>query len=113
MQDRHREAAGTAPLNTRVPGSAEWCYQTMSQLKVYYRSINTNHGMFTRYLNELREHRAWEKVPVEAPYGSEDEMLFGELGKYTAEIRAQLAEAARLNPVRVGKRERRLWRKEG
>ena len=74
-RDQHREAASTAPLNTRVPGSPEWCYQTMSLLKHSYRHIHADQERFTHYLTELREHRAWEKVPVDNPYGSEDKML--------------------------------------
>jgi hypothetical protein len=90
-QDRYREVAATAPRNTREPGSPEWCYQTMSLLKVSYRSINVDHESFSHYLNELREHRAWEKVPVGHPYGSEEKMLLGELGKRVEEIKDELA----------------------
>jgi hypothetical protein len=88
--DQHREAAGTAPRNSRVPGSPEWCYQTMGLLKSSYRHIHIDQEHFTHYLNELREHRAWEKVPVDHPYGSEEKMLVAELGKRVDEIRAEL-----------------------
>jgi hypothetical protein len=88
--DEHREEASTAPLNTRVPGSPEWCYQTMGLLKSSYRMIHIDHEDFTHHLNELREHRAWEKVPVDLPYGSEDRMLAGELGKRADELNNEL-----------------------
>jgi len=52
--------------------------------------LHIDHQRFEEYLAELREHRAWEKVPVDEPYGSEDKMLAVELGKRADEIRAQL-----------------------
>jgi hypothetical protein len=96
LQDKHREAVDTAPVprNARVPGSPEWCYQTMSLLKFSYRHVGADQTDFRHYLNELREHRAWEKVPVDDPYGSEEKMLVAELGKRIEEITAELAVAA-------------------
>ena len=91
--ERHREDASTAPRNTRVPGSPEWCYQTMTLLKSSYRHIHIDQEHFTHYLNELREHRAWEKVPVDHPYGTEEKMLVAELGKRVDEITAELSAA--------------------
>ena len=92
--DQHREAASTAPLNTRVPGSPEWCYQTMGLLKSSYRLVHIDEEDFTRHLDQLREHRAWEKVPVDHPYGTEDKMLIAELGKRVEEIEAELSAAS-------------------
>lgn len=92
MQDRHREAVAAAPVprNARVPGSPEWCYQTMSLLKHSYRDIRIDQDSFAHYLNELREHRAWEKVPVDHPYGSEAKMIEAELGKRIEEVELEL-----------------------
>ena len=67
----------------------------MNLLKYSYQSINIDNSHFTHYLNELREHRAWEKVPVDEPYGSEDAMLKGEIGKRLAEIEVELDAAKR------------------
>jgi hypothetical protein len=96
FDDVHREAVATTPIprNARVPGSTEWCYTTMNLLKRSYQHIGADQGDFTHYLNELREHRAWEKVPVEHPYGSEDKMLLAELGKRVKEIEAELVVVA-------------------
>ncbi len=104
-KDRHREAVASAPVprNSRVPGSPEWCYQTMSLLKHSYRHIHVDQEHFTHYLNELREHRAWEKVPVDNPYGSEDKMLVAELGKRVDEITVELNAASQELKVRENK----------
>jgi hypothetical protein len=88
--DPHRVTASTAPRNSRVPGSPEWCYQTMNLLKDSYRHIHADQGRFTHYLSELREHRAWEKIPVDHPYGTESKMLVTELGKRVEEIEVEL-----------------------
>ena len=92
VTDPHREAVRSEPVprNARIPGSPAWCYTTMNLLKYSYQSINIDNSHFTRYLNDLREHRAWEKVPVDEPYGSEDAMLNGEIGKRLAEIEVEL-----------------------
>jgi hypothetical protein len=62
----------------------------MGLLKSSYRMIHIDQEDFTHHLNELREHRAWEKVPVDRPYGSEDKMLIAELGKRVDEITTEL-----------------------
>ena len=69
MTDTHRIIASTAPRSSRLPGSAEWCYQTLELLKVSYKHFNIDHRRFAQYLAELREHKAWEKIPVDHPYG--------------------------------------------
>jgi hypothetical protein len=64
----------------------------MNLMKRSYEKIQTDHRDFEDCLAELRAHRAWEKVPLDSPYGSEEEMLAAELGKRAAEIAAQLAQ---------------------
>jgi hypothetical protein len=93
MTDMHRVAASTAPRGSRKPGSPLWCYQTLNLLKHSYQSLNVDHESFAKYLAELREHKAWEKVPFEHPYGSEAKMLMAEVGKRIEEIEAELETA--------------------
>jgi hypothetical protein len=88
--DKHRVKASTAPRNSRVPGSPEWCYQTLNLLQDSYRDIALDSRRFDECLAELRQHRAWEKVPIGKPYGTEDRMFAAELGKRADEIEAQL-----------------------
>jgi AP2 domain len=89
--DAHRINASTAPRDSREPGSPDWCYQTMNLMKRAYQSTGSEHRWFEQYLNELREHRAWEKVPIDQPYGSEAAMIEGELGKRKDSIEEELA----------------------
>jgi hypothetical protein len=71
-------------------------------MKHSYRSINVDHDRFNNYLTELREHRAWEKIPIEAPYGSENKMLVAETGKCLDEIMAEIETAKqKLRVVKV------------
>ena len=59
-------------------------------LKDTYKFIGIEHKSFAKHLDELREHKAWEKVPIDYPYGSESKMLIAELGKRKDKIDAQL-----------------------
>jgi hypothetical protein len=61
----------------------------MTLMKQSYRSIHLDEEHFTHYWDELREYRAWELVPVDAPYGSEEAMIVGELGKRVDVIEAE------------------------
>ena len=88
--DKHRALADTAPRGSREPGSPEWCYQTLSLMVRTYQSVQIDHRHFEEYLIGLREHRAWEKVPVDNPYGSEERMLLTELGKRADQIEEEL-----------------------
>src|SRR5262245_61670288 len=90
MIDTHRVAASTVPRASRLAGSPEWCYQTLNLLQESYKHVSTDHKRFVGYLGELREHKAWEKVPVDHPYGSESKMLIAELDKRIDEIEAQI-----------------------
>lgn len=96
MRADARVMASTAPRNAREPGSPEWCYQTMNLMKHSFQSIQSDHQRFENYLDELREHRAWEKVPIDAPYGSEERMLEVEIGKHIEQIQEDLAAAKRV-----------------
>lgn len=85
-----RERASTAPRDTRTVGSPEWCYQTANLMKNSYRFIHRDQDNFVNYLNELRTYKAWEVIPVEGPYGSEDAMLLAEIGKRFADVDAEI-----------------------
>jgi hypothetical protein len=82
--------ASTAPRGSREPGSPLWCYQTMNLMSHSYQGLDIDHKRFVQYLAELREHKAWEKVPIEQPYGSETKMLEMELGKRIDEIEVEI-----------------------
>jgi hypothetical protein len=65
----------------------------MDLLKRSYEMIQIDHRDFETFLHELRSHRAWEKVPIHDPYGSEERMLSGELGEDADRVRNKLASA--------------------
>ena len=78
IRQTERALPGAHGLN--VPGSPEWCWQTINLLKTYYQYVGNRWQEVLAVLAELAEHRAWEKVPSGKPYGSEDELLKAELG---------------------------------
>jgi hypothetical protein len=80
MRDEARVMASTAPRGSRQPGSPEWCYQTTNLLASMWRELHLDRERFMEYLIEIRRYRAWEKIPVHAPYGTEAAMLAAELG---------------------------------
>jgi hypothetical protein len=82
--------ASVIPRNAREPGSPEWCSQTVSLLKESYKVVRIDHRRFDEYLSEVRAHKAWEKVPIGNPYGTEDRMMMVELGRHSDEIKKEL-----------------------
>ena len=78
--DEAKERALPGARGLNVPGSPEWCWQTINLLKTYYQYVGNRWQEVMSVLVELAEHRAWEKVPSGKPYGSEDELLKSELG---------------------------------
>jgi hypothetical protein len=95
MLAKTKTLTSPAPRTAYDPGSPKWCDMTLNFLQDSYKSITIDTSRFEGYLAELREHRAWEKVPVGNPYGSEDRMLAAELGKRADEIREQLKDIKR------------------
>src|SRR5688572_25118818 len=83
---KHHVTQSPLPRLALDPGSPEWCYQTIELLRRCYHFEQTEREGFDKYLAELREHRAWEKFPVDKPYGSESRMIEAELGKPHAEV---------------------------
>lgn len=83
----------SVPRAMRVVGSPEWCWQTLAQLKIRFSQKADSAAMFEQTLRELEEARAWEVIPRERPFGSEEAMLRTELGVATpADARARKRE---------------------
>ena len=71
-QDR---ASMEGPRDLKEQGSVPWSWQTVSALQHMWQSLHLNYEHYMKILTEAREHRIWEKIPPDKPYGSEANML--------------------------------------
>ena len=71
-QDR---ASMEGPRDLKEQGSVPWAWQTVSALQHMWQSLHLNYEHYMKILTEAREHRIWEKIPPDNPYGSETNML--------------------------------------
>ncbi|HEY7804169.1 MAG TPA: hypothetical protein VIC30_07015 [Orrella sp.] len=78
--DQVRKRSSTAPRDSREPGCPEWCYQTLNLLSMSWQSVEIDVERITEHYLELCATKAWLKIPVHAPYGTEQEMIKQELG---------------------------------
>jgi hypothetical protein len=79
-----REAARIGPRQLKDPQSVEFAWQTVALLKTYYQSKQVTEGRWRKALAEAEQHRIYERVPPESPYGSLDAMLTAEIGETAA-----------------------------
>ena len=87
------------------PGSPVWCWQTISHLQTLWKSVTIDLRLYEKTWAEAEEHRVWEKVPYEQPYGSKGGMLEAlEVGDVPAARVRVAAKAMTAIPTRLGKR---------
>lgn len=86
-----REEASVGPRDLKKPGTAKWAWQTLSALKRRWELKQLSAQQFEETIDELKEHRAWEIVPPEKPYGSLDAMLRAEIGCTEQKARKRFA----------------------
>ena len=70
-----QEAGTSGPRALNEPGSPVWCWQTISHLQTLWKNVNIDLRLYEKTWAEAEEHRVWEKVPYEQPYGSKEHML--------------------------------------
>ncbi len=100
-----QEAGASGPRALNEPGSPVWCWQTISHLQTLWKTVDIDLRLYEKTWDEAEEHRVWEKVPYEQPYGSKEKMLEAlEVGDVPA-ARAKVAGMAmNATPTRHGKR---------
>ena len=100
-----QEAGASGPRALNQPGSPVWCWQTINHLQTLWKTIEIDLRLYEKTWDEAEEHRVWEKVPYQQPYGSKERMQEAlEVGDVPA-ARAKVARMA-MNaiPTRQGKR---------
>ena len=78
MADRvftEQDAASVGPIELKDIGSPQWCWQTITQLQSQWNAVTLDLALYEQTWADAEEHRIWEKVPYEDPYGSKEEML--------------------------------------
>jgi hypothetical protein len=88
--------AQSAPKNTRVPGSPEHCWQTAMLLQTVWQSHELDLERWRKTLEDLKQYRAWEIIPIDSPYGSLDAMLHDLIGVTLHEAETRVEKAVRL-----------------
>ena len=78
MVELHPEqalASADGPRDLKEAGSIPWSWQTVSALQHMWQSLHLNYEHYMNILDEAQEHRIWDKIPPDKPYGSESKML--------------------------------------
>lgn len=88
-----RERAQVGPRILKDPQSVEFAWQTCALLKTLWQHKTLSAEQWERILTEAEEHRIYERIPPEHPYGSLDAMLIAEIGVDTHDSRAQVLAA--------------------
>ncbi len=88
-----QEMANVGPRDLKEPGSAAWCWQTVGLLQNMWRSVDRNVDRYVEVWESVVEHRAWEKIPQEKPFGSLEVMR--------EKLKVGSADAARASAARL------------
>lgn len=88
-----REKAAYGPRSLKMPGSPEWCWQTLDALVADYKLIDERFDEVGGALSQLKDVQAWKIIPTDKPYGSLGRMLAQELGIDSKSIQQEIAKA--------------------
>lgn len=83
MDDQHAEArkqAAFGPLALKDPNSVEYAWQMTSRLQRLYQLWKLREQDWREALEQAEQHRIYERIPPEKPYGSLRDLLLAEIG---------------------------------
>ena len=69
-----QDMANVGPRDLKEEGSPVWCWQTVSLLQNMWTSLDLSYDRYTEVWEKANEHRIWEKIPADTPYGSLEAM---------------------------------------
>ena len=75
FQEEQTEAGVSGLRATKEKGDKQWCWQTISYLQTIWKSLDLDYKRYIETWEEAEEHKVWEKVPYDNPFGSKEEML--------------------------------------
>ena len=70
MSLTEQDMANVGPRDLKDEGSPAWCWQTVSLLQNMWTSLDLSYDRYNEVWEKASEHRVWEKIPADAPYGS-------------------------------------------
>jgi len=92
-----RERAHIGPRTLKDVNSEEYAWQTTAYLKTLYGLKEASVNQWVEALEEAKQHRIYDLIPPEKPYGSIDALLMAEIGETaatsTASVQARALEA--------------------
>jgi len=90
-----RDRLLSSPLALKEEGSPAWCWQVLEGLRWAYTRLDSDWAYVEELRGRLAAHRAWEKVPPDAPtpFGDEDTMLREVVGVDSATLNARVISA--------------------
>ena len=65
-----QDMANVGPRDLKELGSPAWCWQTVSLLQNMWTSLDLSYDRYKEVWDQANEHRIWERIPADAPYGS-------------------------------------------
>ena len=69
------EADLSGPAAAKDPGDPQWCWQKVGLLQVDWGLLETSYDSYVATLKLIDEHRVWEKIPEDNPFGTREAML--------------------------------------
>ena len=75
MVSEQTEASMTGPRAMKTPGDPLWCWQTVSALETMWKDLDLDAVRYSQIWAEAEEHKVWEKIPYDKPYGTKEAML--------------------------------------
>ena len=69
------QASLSGPRDMKTPGELDWCWQTVSALQSMWKSLDLDFERYQWAWQEAEEHRIWERIPQNNPYGTKEAML--------------------------------------
>ena len=73
--DEQTEAGASGLRALKDAGDPQWCWQTISYLQTIWQSLSLDYDRYMQAWEEAEEHKVWEKVPYDNPFGTKEEML--------------------------------------
>ena len=73
--EEQNKAGASGLRSLKDAGSPQWCWQTISYLQTLWQSLDLDYEKYMAVWSEAEDHRVWEKVPYEAPFGTKEGML--------------------------------------
>ena len=98
------DASVSGPITDKTPGDPDWCWQLTSALQHLWGSLHLDLDLYLGAWADADEHRIWEKVPYDNPYGTKEAMLEGlKVGDDEAALKRMKVQAIAARAKRIGR----------